>query len=93
MEGFAEVGAGGGFEFGDLLGRGGGDELAAVFAGFRAEVEDPVGGLDDIEVVFDDEQGVAGIDEFLEDGKEAFDIGEVEAGGGFVEDEELGLAD
>jgi hypothetical protein len=44
-----------------------GDELAAVFAGFGAEVEDPVGGFDDFEVVLDDEQGVAGIDEFLED--------------------------
>ena len=59
---------GGGVEFGDLFGRALGDELAAVFAGFGAEVEDPVGGFDDVEVVLDDEQGVAGIDEFLEDG-------------------------
>ena len=66
-----------------------GDELAAVFAGFGAEVEDPVGGFDDFEVVLDDEQGVAGIDEFLEDGERSFDVGEMEAGGGFVEDEEF----
>ena len=50
------------------FGRALGDELAAVFAGFGAEVEDPVGGFDDVEVVLDDEQGVAGIDELLEDG-------------------------
>ena len=53
-----------------VFGRALGDELAAVFAGFGAEVEDPVGGFDDFEVVFDDEQGVAGIDEFLENALE-----------------------
>ena len=73
--------------FGDLFGRALGDELAAVFAGFGAEVEDPVGGFDDFEVMLDDQQGVAGIDQLLENGQEAFDVGEVEAGGGFVEDE------
>ena len=75
--------------FGYELGRALGDELAAVFAGFGAEVEDPVGGFDDVEVMLDDEQGVAGVDEFLEDREQAFDVGEVEAGGGLVEDEEL----
>ena len=42
--------------------------MAAVFSCFGAEVEDPVGGFDDFEVVLDDEQGMAGIDEFLENG-------------------------
>ena len=74
-----------GDEFGGALG----DELAAVLAGFGAKVEDPVGGFDDVEVVLDDEKGVAGIDEFLEDGEEVLDVGEVEAGGGFVENEEF----
>ena len=74
-----------GDEFGWALG----DELAAVCAGFGAEVEDPVGGFDDVEVVLDDEEGVAGIDEFLEDDEEVLDVGEVEAGGGLVEDEEF----
>ena len=67
-EGSFEEAGGGGVEGGDVFGRALGDELAAVFAGFGAEVEDPVGGLDDLEVVLDDEQGVAGIDELLEDG-------------------------
>jgi hypothetical protein len=75
--------------FGDVFGRALGDELAALFAGFGAEVEDPVGGFDDFEVVFDDEQGVAGIDEFLENGEKALDIGEVEAGGGFIQNEQF----
>ena len=70
-----------------------GDELAAVFASFGAEIEDPIGGFDDFEVMLDDEQGVAGVDELLENGEEALDIREVKAGGGLVEDEEFGRAD
>jgi hypothetical protein len=61
-----------------------GDELAAMCTGFGAEVEDPVGGFDDVEVMLDDEEGVTGIDEFLEDSEEVLDVGEVEAGGGLV---------
>ena len=34
-----------------------GDEFAAAVAAFGAEVEDPVGGLDDFEVVLDDDDG------------------------------------
>jgi hypothetical protein len=41
-------------------------DLAAIIAGFRAEIDDPIGALDDVEVVLDDEHGVAGIDEALE---------------------------
>ena len=80
---------GGGVLLGDVFGGALGDELAAVLAGFGAEVEDPVGGFDDVEVVLDDEEGVAGIDEFLEYGEEVFDVGKVQAGGGLVEDEEF----
>jgi hypothetical protein len=61
--------------------------LAAGFAGVGAEVEDPVGGFDDLEVVFDDDEAVAGVDEALESFEEDFYVFEVEAGGGFVEDE------
>ena len=66
-----------------------GDELATVFSGFRAKVEDPVGGFDDVKVVLDHQQRVAGIHESLEDGEEILDIREMEPGGGLVEDEEL----
>ena len=38
LDGLFEKLTGGGVEFGDLLWRAGGDELAAVFAGFGAEV-------------------------------------------------------
>src|SRR5204863_9909219 len=41
---------------GDLLGGAGGDDLAAGGAALGAEVDDPVGGLDDVEVVLDDQE-------------------------------------
>ena len=63
-----EVFAGpGGFALGDLFGGAGGGDLAAGGAGFGAEVDDPVGALDDVEVVLDDDEGVALIDEALEE--------------------------
>src|SRR5437879_4793406 len=35
------------------------DDPAAAIAAFRAEIDDPVGGLDHVEVVFDHDDGVA----------------------------------
>src|SRR6478735_12755618 len=40
-----------------ILGRALGDDLAAAVAAFGAEVDQPVGGLDDFEVVLDDDHG------------------------------------
>ena len=50
--------------------------------------------LDDVEVVFDDDDGVAVVGEAVQDLEEVADVGEVQAGGGFVEDVEgvAGLA-
>ena len=73
---------------GDLFGGAGGDDLAAAAAAFGAHVDDPVGGLDDVEIVLDDEQGAAAVDELAEGGEELGDVVEVEAGGGLVEDVE-----
>src|SRR5882757_9632796 len=44
---------------GDLLGRAVGDDAAAAFAAFGAHVEDVVGVADDVEIVLDDDDGVA----------------------------------
>src|SRR6266849_2236138 len=79
---------------GDELGRALRDDAPAAFAAFGAEVDDPVGLLDDVEMVLDDEHGVAEIDEALQDVEEFSDIVEVQAGGGLVEDVEgaAGLA-
>src|ERR1700694_4390946 len=90
-ESLAGVGPfGAGNEFGRALR----DDAAAAFAAFGAEVDDPVGLLDDVEMVLDDEHGVAEIDEALENIEEFSNIVEMEAGGGLVEDVEraAGLA-
>jgi hypothetical protein len=63
LEDFAEEGGGvAGFGLGDFFGGSGGDDFAALGASFGADVEDVVGFGDDIEVVFDHDDGAAFID-------------------------------
>ena len=73
---------------GDLLGRAGDDDLAAAVAALGTEVDDAVGGLDDVEVVLDDEHGVAAVDEALQHDEQLAHVVEVQAGGRLVEDVE-----
>src|SRR5699024_8312362 len=47
----------------DLLGGAGREDRASAGAALGTEVDDPVGGADDIEVVLDDDHGVALVDE------------------------------
>src|ERR1051325_2782139 len=75
----------------DLLRRAGGDDLAAARAPLGAEVDDVIGGLDDVEVVLDDEHGVAGRDQPVEHRQQLAHVVEVQAGGRLVEQVE-GLA-
>ena len=77
--------------FGESEWGAGEDEFASLVAGVRTEVENPVGGFNDLEVVFDDDEAVAGIDEALENLEENFYVFEMEAGGRFVENEESGF--
>src|SRR5260370_13399289 len=51
---------------GDELWRALGDDAPATLAAFGAEVDDPVGLLNDVEMVLDDEHGVAEIDKALQ---------------------------
>ena len=51
----------------------------------RPEVDDPVGGLDDVEVVLDDEHRVALVDQAGQDREQAAHVLEVEAGRRLVE--------
>ena len=71
---------------GDFRDRAGGKELAAELAGAGAEVEQVVGGADDVGVVLDDEDGVAEVAELVEDADELGGVAGVEADGGLVED-------
>ena len=73
-----------------LRGSGGHDPPARVTA-LRTQVDDPVAATDQIQVVLDDHDGMPLADEFAEGAEQFFDIGEVQSGGGFVEDEERRL--
>jgi hypothetical protein len=61
---------------------------AAGVAAFRAEVDDPVGGADHVEVVLDHEQRVAGGEQLAEGAQQLGDVVEVQAGGRLVEQEQ-----
>src|ERR1700686_3184232 len=60
------------FHLGNLLGRALRYDAAAAFAAFGAEVDDPVGLLYYVEVVLDDEDGVAEVGETVQDVEEFF---------------------
>ena len=52
---------------GDVFRCAGGDDLAAAGTAFWSEIDDPVGGLDDVEVMLDDHDGVALIGQAVQD--------------------------
>src|SRR3954452_2117355 len=70
----------------DLLRRSLGDDPSATRSTLWSEVDDPVSGLDDIEVVLDDEDRVAAVHEAMEHLEQLFDVGEMQARGRLVED-------
>lgn len=59
--------------------------FAAARAAFRADVDDPVGRLDDFEVVFDHHDGIALVHQRLQHFQQLVDVMEVKAGRWFVE--------
>jgi len=69
-----------------------GHNLAAPDSGAGAEIDDPVGLLDDIGIVLDDHQRVAACEQFLETAHKFFYIVEMESGGRFIENKQ-GIAD
>ncbi len=73
------------FALRDLLRRAGADDLAAGLASLGAEVDEPVGGADDVEVVFDDDQRMPLGEQPAEGAEQGGDIVEMQAGGRFVE--------
>ena len=75
--------------FGHILGRTGGHHKSPFIPTLRAQINDPVGGLDHIHVVLDYQDGVALGYQALEGLQKSLNIIEVETGGGFIKDEEL----
>jgi hypothetical protein len=60
-------------------------------AGAEVEVDDRVGVRHDGLVVLDDDDGLAGVDQPVEQAEQLLDVGEVQAGGRLVEDEDTAL--
>lgn len=71
-----------------LLGRTFRDNLPALDPAFGAQIDDPVCGFDDVEIMFDDDDAVALLDEAVENFEEFADIFEMQAGGGLVQNVE-----
>ena len=69
-----------------------GDQRAAGVARFRAQVDDPVGALDDVEVVLDDDHGVSRVHQPVEHLDQHAHVVEVQAGRRLVENVELPAA-
>jgi hypothetical protein len=61
------------------------ENAPAVFAGSRPDVDDPIGVPDDVELVLDDEQRVAGSNEPVERPQQRGGVDRLSAGRRFVE--------
>src|SRR6266496_1017037 len=70
---------------GHLLRRPRNDDPAAPITAFRAEIDDPVGGLDHVEVVLDHDDGVAMIAHPVQYRQQHLDIMIMQPGGRLVE--------
>src|SRR5947209_6537361 len=55
-----------GLDRGDLVGRAGRDDMAAAVAPLGPEIDDPIRGLDDLQIMLDDEHRVAGRDQRMQ---------------------------
>ncbi len=69
----------------DFFRRADGDDAAAAVAGFGTQVDDPVGLLDDVQVVLDQDHGVAQVDQAVQDLQQFGQIVEVQARGRLVQ--------
>ena len=73
---------------GDRFGRTLCDDPAATAAAFRAKIDNVIGRLDHFQIVLDDDDRVALIDERLQNVEQSSDILEMQAGGRFVQNVE-----
>ncbi len=61
-----------------------GNDASTFFATFGAEIDDPVSIANYIEIVFDDDDGVAEVGQPVKNIEQFLDIVEVQTGGGLV---------
>ena len=69
-----------------------GNNLAATIASFRSKVHDPVGGLNHVQVMLDDDDSIAMVTQVVQHREQLFDVMKVQASGWFIENIE-GLTD
>src|SRR5690606_30392775 len=87
-----EIGSGDAFlDLSDFLWCSGCNQVATGFAGVRTEIEDVIGAFDDIKVVLNNNKGMPGIDQTLQDENEDADVIEVKTRGWFVQNQDLAL--
>ena len=72
----------------DVLNSALGDDFSAFRAGIGTEFDEPVGLLQDLRVVIDEQHGVAVGHEVVHHAVESHDVGGVQSDGGLVEDVE-----
>src|ERR1700683_42164 len=70
---------------GDVLRGARGDNLASAFTAFGTQVDHPVCGLDDVQVVLDDHDGVAFIAQAVQDVEQLLHVVEVQTGRRLIE--------
>ena len=75
-----------------LIRRAFGHDLAAGVATLGAQVDQPVGGAHDVEVVLDHHQRMPGVQQLAEGAHQLGDVVEVQASGGLIEQEQRALA-
>lgn len=67
----------------DFLRRAKCDDFASVFAGFRPDIDDVISFSNDAQIMFNDDNGLAIVDEAMQDFKQLGDVGHVQADGRF----------
>ena len=70
---------------GNALRRAGSDDFTAPVSAFGAEVDNPVRGLDDIQVMFDHDDGIAVIAQLVQHPQQLFYVMEMQTRSGFIQ--------
>ena len=91
MQGCLKKRGRGGVGAGKFLRRALGDNPAALRTGFGTDLEDPVGGFEDVEIVLDDDDAVSTVHDALQHGEQAFHIVAMQPGRGLIEEEQGAL--
>lgn len=66
------------------------NQSPAILSTARAELDEVIGICNHVRMMLDEQDGVTGVAQTEQGGEEFVDISEMQAGGGFVENQELG---